>query len=106
MASNVWIDILARIETKVNRHSFYTWFKPTRVVDETGQQLSVRVPNGLFRDWLTKHYAGVVTEAVAELGREGLKITFVTEKEADVSMATENCTLWGESCRAAGTFSR
>ena len=23
-----------------------------------------------------------------------------------VSMATENCTLWGESCRAAGTFSR
>ena len=35
MASNVWNDILARIETKVNRHSFYTWFKPTRLVDET-----------------------------------------------------------------------
>ena len=33
------------------------------------QQLTVRVPNGLFRDWLTKHYGGVITEAVAE--REG-----------------------------------
>ena len=36
----------------------------------------------------TKHYAGVVPEAVAELGREGLKITFVTEKEADVPRPT------------------
>ena len=85
MASSVWNDILSRIEAKVNRHSFYTWFKPTRLVDETGQKLSVRVPNGLFRDWLTKHYAGVITEAVAELGREGLKIVFITEEETSAS---------------------
>ena len=82
MPSNVWNDILARVETKVNRHSFYTWFKPTTFIEETGQELTIRVPNGLFRDWLTKHYAGVITEAVAELGREGLKIAFLTDKEA------------------------
>ena len=82
MASNVWNDILGRIETKVNRHSFYTWFKPTRLVKETGQELSVRVPNGLFRDWLTKHYAGVIAEAMGELGRESLKVAFMTETEA------------------------
>ena len=82
MPSNVWNNILARVETKVNRHSFYTWFKPTTFIEETGQELTIRVPNGLFRDWLTKHYAGVITEAVAELGREGLKIAFLTDKEA------------------------
>ena len=82
MPSNVWNDILARVETKVNRHSFYTWFKPTTFIEETGQELTIRVPNGLFRDWLTKHYAGVITEAVAELGREGLKIAFLTDNEA------------------------
>ena len=82
MPSNVWNDILARVETKVNRHSFYTWFKPTTFIEETGQELTIRVPNGLFRDWLTKHYAGVITEAVTELGREGLKIAFLTDKEA------------------------
>ena len=31
---NLWDEILARIETKVNRHSFYTWFKPTTFVAE------------------------------------------------------------------------
>ena len=85
MPSNVWNDILCKVETKVNRHSFYTWFKPTTFVEDAGQELTVRVPNGLFRDWLTKHYAGVITEAVTELEREGLKITFATEKEASSS---------------------
>src|SRR6266850_1803473 len=31
---NLWDDILARIEAKVNRHSFYTWFRPTSSVAE------------------------------------------------------------------------
>ena len=29
---NLWEEILSRIETKVNRHSFYTWFRPTTFV--------------------------------------------------------------------------
>ena len=33
---NVWDEVLGRIETKVNRHSFYTWFKPTSFMAERG----------------------------------------------------------------------
>ena len=61
---NVWDDILARIETKVNRHSFYTWFRPTSFVAEDRLSVTIRVPNPLFKDWLTKHYAGVIAEAM------------------------------------------
>ena len=32
--TNIWDAVLARIETKVNRHSFYTWFKPTAFVSD------------------------------------------------------------------------
>ena len=78
---NVWAEILSRVETKVNRHSFYTWFKPTAFVHEAGQDLTVKVPNGLFRDWLSKHYAGVIREALGELDREGIRIAFVTDAE-------------------------
>ena len=60
---NLWDEILARIETKVNRHSFYTWFKPTTFVAEDRPSVTVRVPNALFKDWLTKHYSGVIAEA-------------------------------------------
>ena len=46
---NLWEQVLARVETKVNRHSFYTWFKPTTFVAERGTTVTVRVPNGCSR---------------------------------------------------------
>jgi chromosomal replication initiator protein len=80
---NLWDEILARIETKVNRHCFYTWFRPTTFVAEDQASVTVRVPNALFKDWLTKHYASVITEAAAELRRSQLVVTFVAEPQAD-----------------------
>src|SRR5262245_58217079 len=79
---NIWEQVLARIETKVNRHSFYTWFKPTTCLDDRGDQLTIRVPNSLFRDWLLKHYGGIMADALAETGRPGTLLSFVTEETA------------------------
>jgi chromosomal replication initiator protein len=81
---NLWDDILARIETKVNRHSFYTWFRPTTFLAEDRSTVSVRVPNALFKDWLTKHYSGVISEAMTELKRPNLQVNFVADVPADV----------------------
>jgi chromosomal replication initiator protein len=81
MTGNIWEQVLARIETKVNRHSFYTWFKPTSFVADDGGALRIKVPNPLFRDWLTKHYAAVLSEALSEVERKGTAVAFVTEDE-------------------------
>src|SRR5580700_10514409 len=80
---NLWEEILARIETKVNRHSFYTWFKPTTFVAEGTGAIIVRVPNPLFTDWLTKHYSGVIREAMVELNRSALSVSFIAESPGD-----------------------
>jgi chromosomal replication initiator protein len=81
---NFWEEILARIETKVNRHSFYTWFRPTTFVAEDRSSVTVRVPNVLFKDWLTRHYSGVITEAANELKRPGLVVNFMAESPTAV----------------------
>ena len=78
--TNIWDAVLARIETKVNRHSFYTWFKPTGFLSEQPDGIRVRVPNSLFRDWLTKHYSGVLNEALREVDRSGAAVQFVTDE--------------------------
>ena len=78
--SSIWDQVLSRVETKVNRHSFYTWFKPTALVNDNGTTIRVRVPNNLFRDWLTKHYAGVLDEALTEVDRKGALLSFVTDE--------------------------
>jgi len=79
MNASIWDQILTRIETKVNRHSFYTWFKPTTFLADGGSSITVRVPNPLFKDWLTKHYSGVLAEALAEVRRPGASLVFVDE---------------------------
>ena len=81
MTGNVWNQVLSRIETKVDRYSFHTWFEPTAFIKEAGQTVTVRVPNVLFRDWLNKHYTGVIAEAVNEIKRDGMQVSFIIEGE-------------------------
>jgi hypothetical protein len=68
--TNIWDNVLSRIETKVNRHSFYTWFKPTGFVAEADHPASgcrTRVP-GLADQAL----CGILDEAlVARCERPG-----------------------------------
>src|ERR1051325_4501790 len=82
---NVWDEILARIETKVNRHSFYTWFRPTSFLAEDGTSITVRVPNAAFKEWLTTHYSGVMAEAVSEMKRPDLLVNFIPDSTADAT---------------------
>ena len=79
MDSSIWDQILARVETKVNRHSFYTWFRPTSLVADSGSGLTIRVPNLLFTEWLTKHYSGVLAEALEEVKRPGTSVAFIAD---------------------------
>jgi chromosomal replication initiator protein len=79
MEVSIWDQILSRIETKVNRHSFYTWFKPTSLVLDAGGSISVRVPNQLFKDWLGKHYSVVLSEALSEVQRPEASVVFLPE---------------------------
>jgi chromosomal replication initiator protein len=79
MNASIWDQILTRVETKVNRHSYYTWFKPTSLVSDRGHAITVRVPNALFKDWLTKHYSVVLAESLAEVRRPDVSLVFVAD---------------------------
>ena len=79
MTGTIWDKVLARIETKVNRYSYYTWFKNTSLLNDDGTSLSIRVSDPMVVDWLTKHYGGVLDEALVEVGRPGVSLTFVPE---------------------------
>src|SRR6202030_4463045 len=82
---NIWDQILSRVETRVNHHSFYTWFKPTSFVSADSDAVTIRVPNGLFKDWLTKHYSGVISEALGEVRKGNLAVNFVAAAPEDAA---------------------
>ena len=82
---NLWDQVLARIETKVNRHSFYSWFKPTSFIADDGATVTIRVPNPHFKEWLPKHYSAVLAEALADVKRPDTAIVFVADAPVDPS---------------------
>jgi chromosomal replication initiator protein len=84
-----WEVVLGRVESKVNRHSFYTWFKRTTQVADEGTSLLIQVTDELVREWLEKHYAGVLAEALTDVGRPGTALQFITETEVQASLARE-----------------
>lgn len=80
-SATVWDQVLSRIEDQVGKHSFSTWFKPTTLLSDAGQSLSIRVPNLLFVEWLPKHYSVVLAEALRDVGRPDVKLVFIPEGE-------------------------
>ena len=81
MSGTVWDDVLGRIETKVNRYSYYTWFRQTSLASDDGTTMTIRVSDPMVVDWLTKHYAGVIDEALSEVGRAGTTLQFQPDQE-------------------------
>ena len=76
---SIWDQVLGRIEAKVGRHSFYTWFKPTSLLKDDGGLVTVLVPNLLFTEWLPKHYSLVIAEVLRDVGRPDVEVIFVPE---------------------------
>lgn len=76
--STIWDDVLRRVETKVNAHTYHSWFKSTSLLSDEGVAgLRVQVPSQTVVEWLTRHYAGVIAEALTEVGRAGAQVMFV-----------------------------
>jgi chromosomal replication initiator protein len=76
---NLWDEVLTKVEAKVNRHSFATWFRPTTFHALQGSNLLVQVPNPQFKDWLARNYHGIITESLHDLGRGDVQVVFECE---------------------------
>jgi chromosomal replication initiator protein len=81
MNGNIWDQVLTRIETKVNRHVFYTWFKPSSLLHDQGGTIRVSVPTQSFTNWISKHYSGMLADSLAEVGRPGARVDLVPAGE-------------------------
>lgn len=67
-AEKLWKAALRKIEKKINREFFDTWFVPTVGYDlpPPGDKLIIAVPDELHRNWLNENYSDTITEALKE----------------------------------------
>jgi len=87
MTNTIWDAVLARIETKVNRFSYFSWFHRTRLLLDAGDRLTIQVPNPMAAEWLSKHYPALIEEALAEVGRKGVHLSYEAAPEGGLDPA-------------------
>lgn len=100
MPANIWDEIRSRIQGKVNRVSYGTWFIPTTFVADQDRSVTVCVPNPLFRDWIIKHYSSLIAETLEELHRSDATISFIVAESPGADTEERDV-----ACPVAGSHS-
>ncbi|MCK8826836.1 chromosomal replication initiator protein DnaA [Natroniella acetigena] len=67
---------MSKIETKLSKPSFETWFKSTKIVTIQGNSLVIEVPNEFAKDWLETRYSNLIKETISEITNDSYNIKF------------------------------
>ncbi|HWP45003.1 MAG TPA: chromosomal replication initiator protein DnaA [Blastocatellia bacterium] len=74
-------SILTAISKRVNHQSFNTWFRPISFATKDDSTVYLKVPDEIFKDWITNNYFDVLEESLQELDLDGYKVNFLIEEE-------------------------
>lgn len=77
ISAGLWAKVLETAEPHVNKHTFETWFRPTKQERTEQGRLVVRVPSPLFSKRLSGKHGVVLQTALAELGHPQMELEFV-----------------------------
>ncbi len=73
--SSLWNICLSKLENEVASTDFNTWIRPLQAVETEGQ-LHLLAPNRFVLDWIKKHHAAQINDAVTEFSNGKLKLVF------------------------------
>ena len=85
MQADLLSSILSAISKRVNHQSFNTWFKPISHATRDDSTIYLKVPNEIFRDWITNNYFDVIEESLLELNLEGYTLDFLVEEQKSLN---------------------
>lgn len=99
--SSLWNICLSKLENEVVSTDFNTWIRPLQAVETEGQ-LYLLAPNRFVLDWIKKHHASQINDAVTEFSNGKLKLVFdvgskrhtlkpvISSDPADITFSVQN----------------
>ncbi|HKX84266.1 MAG TPA: chromosomal replication initiator protein DnaA [Pyrinomonadaceae bacterium] len=92
--TDVWDDVLAFVEKRLNKHIFDSWFRPIEFegLNETDRTIHLRAGQ-VTKDWVALYYSELLTHSLRAIGRDNYsvkwKITASENAEAKFAEAPE-----------------
>ncbi|PTQ53399.1 MAG: Chromosomal replication initiator protein DnaA [Brockia lithotrophica] len=82
-AQELWDLVLGRLQSRLPKPSFDTWFRDTRALRLSENTLVVEAPNPFIKDWLEEHYQTALETLLSDIGGKPLRLRLVTEDELE-----------------------
>ncbi len=82
----LWKRTLDILRSELNRPSFDTWLKSTRLLNINNNLLTIAVPNEFAQDWLESRYSNLIKNTVSLiLNKKNIQLRFVLPSEEETS---------------------
>ncbi len=66
--AEIWQEALNYIRERITEVEYHTWFERIQPLGIEGGELTLGVPTTFASEWVQKHYAGLIKEALMRLG--------------------------------------
>jgi chromosomal replication initiator protein len=77
----MWLEILQKIQEKLPRGAFITWFKNTALLGREEGKLVVGLPLPMFLTWHMEHYRQMTLEIAQEIDSSVVEIIYTVDTE-------------------------
>jgi chromosomal replication initiator protein len=78
----IWNEAREQLRTQMNERTFRLWFDRTLPVDLSDGAFVLGVPNDFARDWIEKRFADRVSDALAQVLGDTVRLSIVVDERA------------------------
>ncbi|MFH0918323.1 MAG: chromosomal replication initiator protein DnaA [Candidatus Omnitrophota bacterium] len=69
-----WEGVLEELKIKLGETTFATWIAPLKFSSQDGQTIDLEAPDQFFKDWVEKHYLGIIQATLKSKGLDNLLV--------------------------------
>lgn len=87
---NIWNRFLSTIKRKVNTLSFNTWFRDSKLIDISDNNIIIIVPTPAHKKHLAESYIDIIKEIFNEITGTNFNVEFLLENEYQKNIVNDN----------------
>src|SRR3954470_3692328 len=88
-AKQVWRAALGELQVSLSPANFETWLKDTALVAVDDTLFRIAVPNGFAKDWLESRYRSLISQTLARIVGDSVRVECVIASSGEAEVATE-----------------
>jgi len=84
--SSLWSRCLSGLRSQISESALNTWFSALEILESTGPEMVISVPNGFVLEYVSHHYRAAIEKAMEEILRHPVHISFTVAGRAPLEV--------------------